>query len=115
MQNMIRKRISSIIQNKLGRKLNVLEAVPVIILNDGMGNLTKHEGDGWFVKTNEGVLFVDNYLAIDLEPVRKITDQGSAIHLLLDDQITLEIYPKHEKARSVVLETTTTNEQEDPL
>jgi len=108
MQNMIRKRISSIIQNKLGRKLNILEAVPVIILNDGMGNFTKHGGDGWYVKTNEGVLFVDNYVAIDLEPINKIHDMGDQIHLILDGRTTLKIHPKHQTARNVILKTVIT-------
>lgn len=109
MQNMIHKRISTIIKQKLGRDLSVIEAVPVVIRNIGMGNITKHQGDGWFVKTNEGVLFVDNYVAIDLEPVNEIHEIGYEIHLVLHGRTTVRIHPKHETAKKVVLSTKVTN------
>lgn len=108
MQNMIYKRISSIIKQKLGRDLGVIEAVPVVIRNIGMGNITKHQGDGWFVKTNEGVLFVDNYVAIDLEPVNEIHEIDGMIHLVLHGRTTLVIHPKHETARQSILSTQVT-------
>jgi hypothetical protein len=105
MKNIIHKRIGSIIKQKLGRELSVIEAVPVVIRNIGMGNITKHEGDGWFVKTNEGVLFVDNYVAIDLEPVNEIYEIGDEIQLVLHGRTTVKIHPKHETAKKVVLST----------
>jgi hypothetical protein len=106
LENLTKKRISSIIVNKTGRNLIVRECAPVIILNDGMPNLTKHGGDGWYVLTNEGALFVDNYVVLDFEPIKSLTDIGNVIILELRDGTKVGIKPKHETARKVVLSTT---------
>lgn len=105
MENLTKKRISSIIKSKTGRNLDIYECVPVIILNNGMPNLTKHAGDGWFTVTNEGSFFVDNYVVIDFEPVRSISQQGNIVVLTLGDGTQVGIQPKHETARQVLLKT----------
>ena len=105
-ENLTKKRISSIIVNKTGRNLTILECVPVIILNDAMPSMTKHNGDGWYALTNEGALFVDNYVVLDFEPIKSITDIGNVLILELRDGTQVGIKPKHEPARKVVLSTT---------
>jgi hypothetical protein len=105
LENLTKKRISSIIVNKTGRNLIVRECAPVIILNDGMPNLTKHGGDGWYVLTNEGALFVDNYVVLDFEPIKSIIDSGNVIILEMKDGTQIGVKPKHEKAKQVVLQT----------
>jgi hypothetical protein len=105
LENLTKKRISSIIVNKTGRNLIVRECAPVIILNDGMPNLTKHGGDGWYVLTNEGALFVDNYVVLDFEPINSIIDSGNVIILEMKDGTQIGVKPKHEKAKQVVLQT----------
>lgn len=106
LENLTKKRISSIITNKTGRNLTILECVPVIILNDAMLSITKHGGDGWYVLTNEGALFVDNYVVLDFEPIKSITENGNGIILKLGNGSQVGIKPKHETARKVVLSTT---------
>ena len=83
-----------------------MECVPVIILNYAMPSITKHNGDGWYVLTNEGALFVDNYVVLDFEPIKSLTDIGNVIILELRDGTKVGIKPKHETERKVVLSTT---------
>ena len=104
-ENLAKKRISSIIKSKSGKNVEILECVPVIIRNSGMSSITKHEGDGWFALTSGGAYFVDNYIAINLEPVKEIIDTGAVVNFVLSDDSIIAIQPKHETARKVVLST----------
>jgi hypothetical protein len=108
LENLTKKRIQSIIKNKTGISLDIIECVPVIILNSGMSGLTKHGGDGWFANTSGGAYFVDNYIAINLEPITKIVDSNPVVYLTFNNNLELTIKPKHETARKVLLRTKTT-------
>jgi hypothetical protein len=106
-ENLTKKRIHSIIKNATGLDLVVIECVPVVILNSEISSLTKHGGDGWFAKTSGGAFFVDNYVAINLEPIIKIVDNNPLVYLTINHNLELIIKPKHETARQVLLNTKT--------
>jgi len=102
-ENLTKKRIASIIRNKTGRNLEINNCVPVVVLNSRLPSVTKHGGDGWFAITNEGCFFVDNYVAIDLEPISDVIDLGGLVQLISKNNSIIEIKPKHETAKKVIL------------